>query len=374
LKGIVIIGGGLAGLTTAINLAIHGVECTLIEKNRYPFHRVCGEYVSNEALPFLKSVNLLPGQFDLPRIGRFQLSACSGRAVTLPLDLGGFGISRYSFDNHLYCVAKSLGVKFRLNTVAENVSFDSGKFHVRANGNSIEADIVVGSFGKKSRLDVVLRRKFTLQLSPYVAVKYHVRTDFPDDLVALHNFEGGYCGVVRIEDGITNLCYLVERRRLKDAGSIPALEDEMCRQNPLLKNIFSNCDFLFEKALVINEVSFATKTPVEGHMLMTGDAGGMIAPVCGNGMAMAVHSGKLASEAILSYCNGEISRAEMELRYRKQWRQHFTARLWFGRNVQRLFGKPRLSDLAVKTIQRIEPVGRLLIRYSHGRPFGGPAP
>jgi flavin-dependent dehydrogenase len=370
LKEIVIVGGGLAGLTAAINLAKEGVPCKLIEKNAYPFHRVCGEYVSNEVLPFLKLVNLIPREFDkLPKIKRFQLSTCSGRATTLPLDLGGFGISRFALDHNFYLNAKALGVQFVLDTAVDKVSFLDEKFLITTKSQSLEADVVVGSYGKKSRLDVQLRRDFTFRSSPYVGVKYHVRTEFPDDMVALHNFSGGYCGVVRIENGLTNLCYLAHRSKLRSTGGIAELEGEIVQKNPLLGYIFRNSEFIFEKPIVINEISFETKPPVEEHILMSGDAAGMIAPLCGNGMAMAIQSGKLAAEAILKFCSNEFTRDQMENYYRKEWTKRFAMRLWFGRKLQGLFGSPGTSNLMMNAALYFKPLTSLLIKYSHGKPF-----
>jgi 2-polyprenyl-6-methoxyphenol hydroxylase-like FAD-dependent oxidoreductase len=83
----VIIGGGIAGLISAIQLARSGIPCALIEKKFYPIHRVCGEYISNEAVPFLKRNGLYPAEFTLPQIKRFQLSSVSGKQAVVPLDL-----------------------------------------------------------------------------------------------------------------------------------------------------------------------------------------------------------------------------------------------------------------------------------------------
>ncbi len=89
-----------------------------------------------------------------------------------------------------------------------------------ANQQLQNADIVIGAFGKRSKLDVKLNRRFIHQRSPYVAVKYHIRTEHPSDLIALHNFKDGYCGISNIEDGKSCLCYLSHRNNLKEFGSI----------------------------------------------------------------------------------------------------------------------------------------------------------
>lgn len=364
-----IIGGGLAGLISSIQLVRAGIPCTVIEKKSYPLHRVCGEYVSNEALPFLKSSGLYPEHLELPKINFFQLSSVKGRTSRLRLDLGGFGISRYSFDNHLYVIAKKEGVKFQLNAEVVGVSFSGEGFEMKMPFGTLSADLVIGAFGKRSKIDVQQNRSFIRKRSPYVAVKYHVRSDHPQDLVSLHNFPGGYCGVCSIEDGLTNLCYLTHRDNLKSSGNIQEMENDVLFRNPLLKQLFANCSFVFEKPEVINEVSFETKGPVENHILMAGDAAGMITPLCGNGMAIAMRSGKIVSSLVRDFVHGKIDRATLEHLYCREWNNAFRQRLWFGRKLQRLFGSTHFSELAVTLTRSSRTIGDLIVRNTHGKYF-----
>ena len=369
MRKIVIIGGGLAGLISSIQLVRAGIPCTVVEKKSYPLHRVCGEYISNEALPFLKASGLYPSELKLPQINFFQISSVGGEVAKMSLDLGGFGISRYAFDTFLYRIAKKEGVSFQLNTEVSSVEFKDENFQIKTQFGGILADVVIGSFGKRSKIDVQQDRAFVRKRSPYVGVKYHIRTDHPSDLISLHNFSGGYCGVCNVEEGITNLCYLVHRDQVKRFGDVKEMEKQILFANPFLKDVFSNCDFLFKKPEVINEISFETKSPVEQHILMAGDAAGMITPVCGNGMAIAIHSGKIASDFVREFVLGKISREQLEQGYRKAWNRQFKARLWFGRNIQQLFGDPRFSGFAVKLARWSQPVARLIVSRSHGRPF-----
>ena len=76
----VVIGGGLAGLISTYLLAKSGHEVLLVEKKHYPFHRVCGEYLSNEVRDFLERENLLPDQFRLPVITSFLFSDTTGKS------------------------------------------------------------------------------------------------------------------------------------------------------------------------------------------------------------------------------------------------------------------------------------------------------
>lgn len=370
MKRVIVIGGGLAGLISAIQLAKAGISCAVIEKKAYPFHRVCGEYISNEVVPFLTSIGLFPSQFNPPAIHRFLLSSVSGKSETMQLDLGGFGISRYSFDNFLYERAKELGVEFYLNEEAEIVRFVSEKFQIKTQVNELEADVVIGTFGKRSKIDHHMNRKFIFQRSPYVAVKYHIRASHPNDLIALHNFPGGYCGMSNIEEGKTTLCYLSHRDNLKQFRNIREMEEKILFKNPFLRSVFSDSEFLFKRPEVINEVSFVTKSPLEYHTLMAGDSAGMIAPLCGNGMAMAIQSAKLLSERVIQYAeDGSFTREQLEKSYVYAWNQNFKRRLWMGRQIQKLFGNAFSSNLAVNLAMNVRPLANAIIRNTHGDPF-----
>jgi flavin-dependent dehydrogenase len=369
LKQVIVIGGGLAGLISAIQLAKAGIEITLIERRKYPLHRVCGEYISNETVPFLKANDLYPELLNPSHLNCLELTSVNGRSVKLQLDLGGFGISRYGYDHFLFEKAKEAGVSFYLNTEVEQVRFEKDQFVVKTALQSFKANVVIGAFGKRSKLDVLLQRDFIQKHSPYVGVKYHIKTNRPSDLISLHNFKEGYCGVSMIEEGKTNLCYLTHRDNLKKFRNISEMEQAILFRNPFLKNIFQNSEFIFDKPEVINEISFETKSPVENHILMAGDSAGMITPLCGNGMAIAIHSAKLVSESVISFCNDEKTRQEMEAEYFYKWNSLFSRRLWVGRKIQHLFGNEWTSDFAVNLARYVKPVARYLVNQTHGNPF-----
>ncbi len=370
-KQIVIVGGGLAGLVASIHLARQGVSSTVIEKQQYPFHRVCGEYVSNEVVPYLKTLGVYPLSLGPSQITRFQLTSTNGASAELPLDLGAFGVSRFVFDHFLYQKAVALGVDFRLQTEVTAIDFQNSQFSVQTTNGKMEADVVIGSYGKRSRLDKQLNRSFIQRHSPYVGVKYHIRLPaFPNDLIALHNFQDGYCGISRVENDTVNLCYLTHRDNVRRHGTIQAMEESVLFKNPFLKKIFDEAEFLFDRPETINEISFETKSPVEDHILMSGDAAGMITPLCGNGMAMAIHSAKLISERVLRYCRDiSYSREALERDYATAWRNQFATRLWMGRHIQRLFGDSWTSNLAVNLALHAKPVANLLMEKTHGNPF-----
>jgi len=370
LKDVLIVGGGLAGLTSALQLASAGMQVLVIEKKQYPFHKVCGEYISNEVLPFMQRLGLDFDRLQPARISRLQLTSPSGRQLQIPLDLGGFGISRYKLDYELYQMAQTAGVEFVLGKSVEKVHFDQDSFTAElSDGSTYQSRLVIGAFGKRSRLDKHLNRSFIRQQSPYLGVKYHIRHDYPKDLIALHNFQDGYCGTSAIEDDKYCLCYLTTRANLRKHGSIEAMEKKVLHQNPFLKQIFTQAQFLYDKPEVINEISFAPKRAVENHILMAGDSAGLITPLCGNGMAMALHASFILSSLIIRYHRGELSRSELENAYTRQWKKQFTSRLWIGRQIQRLFGDPWLTEITVGFFRKAQPLAQFLVRQTHGETF-----
>lgn len=368
---IAIIGGGLAGLASSILLRKAGFRVFLIEKNSYPHHKVCGEYVSNEVKPFLLRNELFPSSEILPEIDTFILSSVSGKTAKCTLDLGGFGISRHTLDHFLYQKARSLGVEFHLNKQAKNISLENDHYTIQlSDGNTLDAMLVIGAHGKRSIIDKALNRNFLKKRSGYIGVKYHVKTDQATNTIALHNFHGGYCGVSKVDGGVYNLCYLGQREHLRKYGSIKEMESNVLFQNPHLKSLFKNSDFLFSEPLVINEFSFQKKKAVENGVLMAGDAAGLITPLCGNGMALAIHSAKILSEILMeNYSAGKFKRKEIFNSYEKEWNRLFAYRLWAGRKVQQLFGSKLSSELAVWLMRHSAAISRQIIKNTHGKVF-----
>ena len=369
-----IVGGGLAGLALSIQTAKQGYKVILFEKEQYPFHRVCGEYISLESWNFLESLGVDLRALNISHIKKLRVSDINGNSFEQELPLGGFGISRYKLDHILAEIAKQSGVVVYEQTRVNDIRFLNDVFTIESSKSDFRAKVVAAGYGKRSNLDVKWKRPFILakknKLNNYIGIKYHVRYNFPGDLIALHNFKKGYCGISKVEGDKYCLCYLTNADNLQSSGNdIKKMEKTILSVNPHLKKIFEECEMIMEEPVIISQISFDKKSLIEDHVLMIGDAAGMITPLCGNGMSMALHASKIAGEQIKDFLKGTISRESMEKKYSANWNKLFAARLRTGRMLQRLFDSQWLTTLMIKLGKLFPGLIRALIKKTHGHPF-----
>lgn len=369
-----ITGGGLAGLSLAILAADIGYKVALFEKEEYPFHKVCGEYISFESYDFLLRLGLPLQEWDLPAIKKLQVSDVKGNTYNFQLDLGGFGVSRFKIDSALYQLALQKSVDVFTNTKVNEILFENNTHIIQTNKQNVSAKIVAGSFGKRSNLDIKWKRRFAEEkankLNNYIGVKYHVHLNYPKDKIALHNFKNGYCGISAIEENKYCLCYLTTADNLStNKNSIIKMQENVLFRNPVLKKIFSESDFLYDAPLTISQISFDKKSQVNNHVLMLGDAAGMITSLCGNGMSMAMHSALLAFQQIDLFLQQKTSRAAMEKNYMLKWKENFSVRLATGRLVQRFMGNNISTQIFLKLMNTIPFLSKKIIQSTHGKAF-----
>ena len=103
---------------------------------------------------------------------------------------------------------------------------------------------------------------------------------------------------------------------------------------------------------------------------MCGDAAGMSTPLCGNGMAIAIHSGIMGAETVVNYgLQPNFNRETIEKEYTVRWSNMFRNRLRTGRRIQKMFGAPWLSNTAVAICNNVKPVANYLMSKTHGEVF-----
>jgi flavin-dependent dehydrogenase len=147
------------------------------------------------------------------------------------------------------------------------------------------------------------------------------------------------------------------------------MEENILWKNPQLKEIFENAQFIYDKPLVISQISFQSKSQVENHVLCIGDAAGMITPLCGNGMSMAMHGSKIAFQNIDYYFKNGRNRLALEKGYEQQWKKQFANRVFLSKIIQRFFGNEHITNFFLYFLKKIPLINRKLISSTHGNPF-----
>ena len=365
-----VIGGGLGGLCLAIQLAKQGIEVIVFEKNNYPQHKVCGEYISMESWDFLVDLGLPLSDLDLPKITELGVSSENGFMLNSTLPLGGFGISRHSLDHLLCQLARKNGVLVHENCKVLDVQTAEELSEITTTQGKYQAQIVCGSFGKYAPNFAKPPIEPSQKRPNYIGVKYHIQTDLAPNRIELHNFKDGYCGISKVDKDRFCLCYLSNSTNLQDAGNdLKTMEQTILYKNPFLKKYFTESTFLYDKPMVISNIYFHPKDTYLNGMFMVGDAAGAITPLCGNGMSMAMRASKLLAHLLIAYFNGNLKKEELISRYNKVWKDNFSTRIWAGQYLQLLFGKKTSTQLALKTLHYFPFVTRKLIGLTHGLPF-----
>jgi menaquinone-9 beta-reductase len=363
-----IIGGGLAGLTLSIQLAQKGHKVILFEKNKYPFHKVCGEYISLESWNFIESLGLPLAQMNLPIIDTLHITAQNGYLIQSKLDLGGFGISRFSLDFALFNLAKQVGVHVLENTKVLDVKQVLDNYLISTTTISYQSKLVCGSYGKIN--PPFIAQKKDAEKGKYIGVKYHIQTDLPSNIIELHNFKDGYCGVSKVDNNVYCLCYLTTAKNLRlNNNDIKLMEQNILMQNPFLKKYFTQSKFIYDKPLVISQISFRKKQTFCNGIIMLGDSAGAIAPLCGNGMSMAMRSSKILAVQISMFLGSKITKGQLIQNYTKEWNAHFATRIKVGCYLQNLFGKKSTTFLSLKLLNYFPSLFKKLISLTHGNKF-----
>ena len=203
-----------------------------------------------------------------------------------------------------------------------------------------------------------------------MGIKYHIRYHHPKDLIALHNFKNGYCGISAIEEDKYCLCYLTSASNLSgNDNEIGTMERQVLYRNHHLEKIFREAEFLYKEPLVISQVSFANKTQAVANMPLCGDAAGLITPLCGNGMSMALKASSMIAPLLDTFLNGKLDITQLNEQYTALWHTTFNKRLQLGRLVQSAFGNNFMTSAFLQTCRLFPPLADTLIRNTHGDTF-----
>ncbi len=393
---IAIIGGGLAGSALAIRLARAGRRVTLFERDRFPRDKLCGEFLSPESRDLLRELGCLRAVLEqgaVP-IRRARFSSIRGRVLELSLPGEGLGISRAVLDELLFRQATASGARTfegsEVKRTREGSAEDSGWIELevgqrRESGDlhtmSVRARCAVGAYGRHSRLDRDQGGASAREPPSPVAFKKHHRPasgprgeKLRRELAAaveIHATRGGYCGLAFVENDTVNVCMLLRKEFIISLPSSrwPHVRDALGSDNPVLaERLAALVPVAGDRLLTVGQIPIRSKEPVRGHVLYVGDAAGMIAPLCGDGQAMALSSAKLLAELIerLPVDFGSEQREELVRAWTRSWRQNYARRMWLGRCLQRLLLRPRIAHHALGVLGCCPALAQGLMRWTRG--------
>ena len=379
---VAVVGGGPAGCSTAITLAAQGATVVLFEAKTYPHHKVCGEFLSPECGTELAELGLTASIQALHPISveTARIIAPDGMAWETRFSGVAIGLSRAALDEAMARQAVVCGAVVReaTNVVSVRGNLTDGftvSTRSRGTPKSIRARAVIAAHGKRSPLDRTLNRSFVYRPQPFISLKTHVYGPPIPHRVDLYSFGGGYCGMSEVEDGTINVCLLVHEsvfQRVQTAGirgktDIGTFVRWMQAENPQLGRCLDQAEPdlpVFERWLSIAQVSFARKQTVVDDVLMVGDAAGLIVPLAGDGIAMALRSGRLAGECTMDFLDGRLTSSGLCRVYNRRWQRQFAARLRLGRALQPIMLRPKLLSLGLKALRATPALGTYLVNHT----------
>ena len=347
---VAIIGAGPAGSTLAALLAARGVGVAVYDRDTFPRDKLCGEFLSYDALPVLAPLGVLD---EIDRAGAPRIERCrvvgSKRTYEFAFPHAARGVSRFYLDDLLYRTAQQRGARIVTATVDALP----------------DAKIIAGAWGRWGRFDQQLGRAFVRDRSHRnFGFKRHYgnRQQATGNVIELYSFRRGYLGVNAVEGGITNICGLVHASRLTGhKGKWDAFIETIRSEEPQLDALYAQHEPAQNHYLSSEPVIFRARSAVEGGVFMIGDASGVIDPLTGNGMAMAIQSALLLAPRILRLLENPSQRRAIEDEYRDAHRAMFTSRIAWSRRVAMLLSRPRLLDAALTTTSS-PAIGKMLLR------------
>ena len=307
-----VIGGGLAGSMLAIRLAAAGRTVTILEKERAAHHKVCGEFLSREAIDYLRQVGVDPLRLGAAAI-RFVRLSSKGREVESALPFTALSLSRFTLDEAMLARARESGCTVERGVFVDGLTPSGNLWLAQLRGRQphdreyCRARTVFLANGKH---DLRGWTRPPSGQSDLVAFKMHWRlapaqAEALRDFIELFLFPGGYGGLSLIErdlaEGeVANLCLVVRRARLRAIGGWPALLAFILEDNRLLRRRLSGAEPLWPRPLALSSIPYGYLASHSSGLWRLGDQAAVIPSFAGDGMSIALHSAALAAETYLA--------------------------------------------------------------------------
>jgi flavin-dependent dehydrogenase len=300
-----IIGGGPAGCAAAIVAARKGARVLLLERTRFPRHKVCGEFVSAESLGLLQ--NLLANDFRhlLTRAARISNTRIflDGSMLKARIDPPAASIARFDLDAALWETCCVEGVEAHAEIVVKSIE-GNGPFRITAGNQVFEAQALINASGRWSSFTSAEVRARNNK-EKWIGIKAHFYEASAAYSTDLYFFDGGYCGVQPVSTATNGLGTRINACAMVRADVANALSDVL-RLHPALRERSRTWQPTME-TVNTSPLVFHKPEPVQNTMLQVGDAAAFVDPFVGDGISLALRSGALAAECLQSFFRGGCS-------------------------------------------------------------------
>lgn len=303
-----VIGGGLAGSMVATRLAAAGRSVTLLEKERSAHHKICGEFLSPEAVEYLRQVGVDPIHLGAPAV-RFVRLSSKQTTIESALPFTALSLSRLALDSAMLARAERGGCTVMRGVSVEGLTSGGNLWSVRLRDrSSLSARTVFLASGKHNLRGWPRSNRRQADL---IAFKLHWRleqaqTEALRDFMELFLFPGGYGGLSLVEGDVANLCLVVRQAILRAVGDWPGLLAFILEDNRLLRQRLKGANALWPRPLALSSIPYGYLSNSPSGLWRIGDQAAVIPSFTGDGMSIALHSASLAAQMYLAGESPEV--------------------------------------------------------------------
>ena len=383
---VIIAGGGPAGSSAAIHLALRGARVLLAEQKKFPRPKLCGEFISPECITQFERLGvadqmLLSSPSPLTETVFYSQA---GASVSVPSDWfskGGvaLGLSRAEMDERLLRRAADAGVDVREETSVTSLNFANDRvvgvnLKTHNSEKPVSAPITIDATGRSRMLARMAEKSVSMSSKQrgLVAFKAHFRnTGVAHGTCEIYFYRGGYGGLSSIENGWSNLCFIVNARDVRacQSNAIRTVREIVCRNqraSHTLREAVPDSDWL---AVSLEGFGRHSPTPADG-LLTIGDAASFIDPFTGSGMLMALESGELVANTIMRHLPqlDELQLRTLSEQYRAAYERQFNSRLRLCSLIRRAAFAPGVADFAIRLFGASDTLRRRVARATRSQP------
>ena len=350
---VAIVGAGPAGSSAAISLARKGYSVVLLDKALFPREKLCGDFLNPANWPLFEQLGVADRLLCLEheKVTAFRISTFAGEKATVPFpfrngrSVFGLGLRRFYLDDLLVRAAEQEGAVIRQGCKVKGLVRETGGWTIALGGASLEEKVqsvfLIGADGRNSSVarHLAIARTSELQ-GTHVAFQVHLKgARGIDGYVQIHNFPGGYAGLVGLGGGTANLCFTLEKSRTKGNISVNALFENCLYKNGYLRESLGASEIV-GRVRSAYPVYFSPRRFYGDGFLLVGDAARVTEPVTGEGIFFALKSGILSADGVDLAFRERSRSLEQFARYGRLCQEVFSFRRRVNRIIRALIYRP----------------------------------